>query len=116
MAYDNRSADFFVRGTARNSPTSPPYGRSAVSRRTAAAYRHIYVSNFFHPYPYLKQRGLISEEVRNHQFRFKVIVDPESDRSVFVVEHEGRRLHHPMFNRLMVNRNPNESARRYRRA
>lgn len=75
----------------------------------------IYVSNFSRPYAYLKQRGLISEEVRNHQFRFKEIIDPESDRVVFVVEHEVRSLHHPMFNRLMVNRDPNESARRYRR-
>jgi hypothetical protein len=75
----------------------------------------IYVSNFSRPYAYLKERGLISEEVRNHQFRFKEIIDPESDRAVFVVEHEVRSLHHPMFNRLMVNRDPNESARRYRR-
>lgn len=75
----------------------------------------IYVSNFSRPYAYLKQRGLISEEVRNHQFRFKEIVDPESGRTAFVVEHEVRSLHHPMFNRRMVNRDPNESARRYRR-
>lgn len=75
----------------------------------------IYVSNFSRPYAYLKQRGLISEEVRNHQFRFKEIIDPESDRAVFVVEHEVRSLHHPMFNRPMVNRDPNESAPRYRR-
>jgi hypothetical protein len=75
----------------------------------------IYVSNFSRPYTYLKDRGLISEDVRNHQFRFKEIVDPDNDRSVFVLEHEVRSLHHPMFNRLMVNRNPNESARRYRR-
>ena len=75
----------------------------------------IYVSNFSRPYTYLKDRGLISEDVRNHQFRFKEIVDPDSDRSVFVLEHEVRSLHHPMFNRLMVNRDPKESARRYRR-
>jgi hypothetical protein len=58
---------------------------------------------------------LISEEVRNHQFRFKEIIDPDTNRLLLSLEHEVRSLHHPMFNRLMVNRNPNESARRYRR-
>ncbi len=75
----------------------------------------IYVANFSRPYDFLKQRGLITEEVRNHQFRFKQLVDPENDRAVFLVEHEVRSMHHPMFHRAMVNRDPNESARRYRR-
>jgi hypothetical protein len=75
----------------------------------------IYVSNFSRPYAFLKEHGLVTEEVRNHQFRFKEIIDPDSKRPAFVVEHEVRSLHHPMFNRAMINRNPNESARRYRR-
>jgi hypothetical protein len=75
----------------------------------------IYVSNFSRPYAFLKQRGLISEEVHNHQFRFKEIIDPDTNHPLFSLEHEVRSLHHPMFNRLMVNRNASESARRYRR-
>ena len=75
----------------------------------------IYVSNFSRPYAFFKDRGLISEEVRNHQFRFKEVVDPVDDRRIFLLEHEIRSLHHPMFHRFFVNRNPNESARRYRR-
>jgi catechol 2,3-dioxygenase-like lactoylglutathione lyase family enzyme len=75
----------------------------------------IYVANFSRPYDFLKQRGLITEEVRKHQFRFKQLVDPENGVAVFLVEHEVRSLHHPMFHRVMVNRDPNESARRYRR-
>jgi len=75
----------------------------------------IYVSNFSRPYAFLKDRGLISEQVRNHQFRFKEVVDPVDDRRIFLLEHEIRSLHHPMFHRFFVNRNPNESARRYRR-
>src|SRR5262245_33005763 len=75
----------------------------------------IYVANFSRPYAFLKERGLIAEEVRNHQFRFKELVDPDSNRGVFLVEHEVRSLHHPMFHRVMINRNPDESARRYRR-
>src|SRR5574341_1406620 len=75
----------------------------------------IYVANFSRPHGFLKERGLVTEEARNHQFRFKEIIDPDTDRCVFVVEHEVRSMHHPMFHRVMVNRNPDESARRYRR-
>ena len=67
------------------------------------------------PYAFLKERGLVTEDVRNHQFRFKEIVDPESNRNVFLLEHEVRSMHHPMFHRVMVNRNAEESGRRYRR-
>jgi hypothetical protein len=38
----------------------------------------IYVANFSRPYAFMKNRGLISEDVRNHQFRFKEIIDPEN--------------------------------------
>lgn len=85
---------------------APPYDGHHIA---------IYVANFSRPYTYLKERGLITEEVRNHQFRFKELIDPDSDQAIFCVEHEVRSLHHPMFNRAMVNRDPNESARRYRR-
>ena len=75
----------------------------------------IYVANFSRPYAFLKERGLVTEDVRNHQFRFKDVVDPESNSNVFLLEHEVRSMHHPMFHRVMVNRNAEESARRYRR-
>jgi hypothetical protein len=75
----------------------------------------IYVANFSRPYGYLKNRGLISEDVRNHQFRFKEIIDPDSESCVFLVEHEVRSLHHPMFRRFLVNRDPAQSQRHYRR-
>jgi hypothetical protein len=75
----------------------------------------IYVANFSAPYAYLKSRGLISEEVRNHQFRFKEMVDPEDGRAKFVLEHEVRSLRHPMYHRPFVNRDPAQSQREYRR-
>ena len=75
----------------------------------------IYVANFSRPYGYLKERGLISEEVRNHQFRFKEITDVDGGAPVFVLEHEVRSLHHPMYARFFVNRDPEQSQRRYRR-
>lgn len=75
----------------------------------------IYVSNFSAPYAYLKGRGLISEEVRNHQFRFKDIVDPEDDGKKFTLEHEVRSLKHPMYHRPFVNRDAAQSQRAYHR-
>jgi catechol 2,3-dioxygenase-like lactoylglutathione lyase family enzyme len=75
----------------------------------------IYVANFSRPYNFLKERGLVSEDVRNHQFRFKEIIDPDEGGCVFVVEHEVRSLHHPMFGRFLVNRDPAQSQRQYRR-
>lgn len=75
----------------------------------------IYVANFSRAYGYLKSRGLISEDVRNHQYRFKDIIDPENGGTVFMVEHEVRSLHHPMFRRFLVNRNPAQTQRGYRR-
>jgi hypothetical protein len=75
----------------------------------------IYVANFSAPYAYLKSRGLISEEMRNHQFRFKEMVDPKDGSAKFVLEHEVRSLRHPMYHRPFVNRDPAQSQREYRR-
>ena len=75
----------------------------------------IYVANFSGPYNFLNSRHLISEDVRNHQFRFQSIIDHSSGRVVFALEHEVRSLHHPMFNRHFVNRDPVQVQRNYRR-
>jgi hypothetical protein len=75
----------------------------------------IYIANFSAPYAYLKSRGLISEDVRNHQFRFKDIVDPQDQNHKFTLEHEVRSLKHPMYHRPFVNRDPLQTQRGYRR-
>jgi hypothetical protein len=75
----------------------------------------IYVANFSRAYNFLKSHQLISEDVRNHQFRFQSIIEADSGRTVFLLEHEVRSLRHPMFNRHFVNRDPAQSQRNYRR-
>jgi hypothetical protein len=75
----------------------------------------IYVANFSRAYHFLKNQQLISEDVRNHQFRFQSIIEPDTGRTVFLLEHEVRSLHHPMFHRHFVNRDPAQSQRNYRR-
>ncbi|MFP6807177.1 MAG: hypothetical protein VB957_08350 [Pseudomonadales bacterium] len=69
----------------------------------------IYVINFSSPYQFLKKNKLITEESDDNQYRFQTIVDPKSGRPLFELEHEVRSLHHPMFQRPLINRNAAQS-------
>jgi hypothetical protein len=64
----------------------------------------VYIANFSGPFEYLSDRKLITEGIRNHQFRFQDIVDPDSGKVVFTIEHEVRSSRHPGFRRHLVNR------------
>src|SRR5881397_3432272 len=75
----------------------------------------IYVVNFSGPHRWLKDRGLISEESNPVQYRFKDIVDPETSKVLFTIEHEVRSATHPMFMRPLVSRNPSQQQRTYQR-
>jgi hypothetical protein len=66
----------------------------------------VYVANFSGPYNYLKDRGLLTEDIRNHQFRFQAIVEPKTGEPLCELEHEVRNMHHPQFRRVLVNRDP----------
>jgi hypothetical protein len=79
----------------RETADVPPYDGHHIA---------IYVANFSQPYNYLKERGLITEEPRNHQFRFVDIVDPDSGETLFQIEHEVRGMKHAMYRRDLVNR------------
>jgi catechol 2,3-dioxygenase-like lactoylglutathione lyase family enzyme len=69
----------------------------------------IYVADFSGPHAKLLERGLISEESDQHQYRFKDLVDPETGETLFTIEHEVRSMRHPLFMRPLVNRNPSQS-------
>src|SRR5690606_29148737 len=69
----------------------------------------IYVADFSGPHRRLAERGLISEESDQWQYRFKEIVDPESGKALFTIEHEVRSMTHPLAFRPLVNRNPAQS-------
>lgn len=56
-------------------------------------------------YDKLAERGLISREDSEHQYRFIKVVDPDDGRLLFEVEHEIRSTTHPLFMRPLVNRN-----------
>jgi catechol-2,3-dioxygenase len=73
----------------------------------------IYVADFSGPHAKLLERGLVSEESDQHQYRFKDLVDPETGETLFTIEHEVRSMRHPLFMRPLVNRNPSQSNMNY---
>lgn len=79
----------------RETADVPPYDGHHIA---------VYVANFSKPYHWLKDRGLITEEPMNHQFRFVDIVDPDSGEKLFQLEHEVRGLKHALYRRPLVNR------------
>lgn len=66
----------------------------------------VYVSKFSKPHGFLTERGLITEESDQYQYRFQAIVDPDNGDVLTELEHEVRSLSHAMFHRNLVNRNP----------
>ena len=75
----------------------------------------IYLQDFSGPYGRLLERGLISQEDDQHQYRFINIVDVDSNRPVFAIEHEVRSMRHPLYARPLVNRNPAQTYTNYMR-
>ena len=73
----------------------------------------IYITNFSGPYRRLLERGLVSQEDNQYQYRFRDIVDPESGKRLFTIEHEVRSATHPMYLRPLVNRDPSQTNRTY---
>jgi hypothetical protein len=91
----------------------------AETRAPIAAYDghhvQVYVADFSGPYRRLRERGLISRETDAHEWRFIDIVDPATGKRVTQLEHEVRSMRHPLFGRPLINRNPAQGNRDYRR-
>ena len=73
----------------------------------------IYITDFSGPYRLLSERGLVSQEDNQYQYRFRDIVDPADGRHLFTVEHEVRSATHPMYLRPLINRDPSQTNRTY---
>ena len=69
----------------------------------------IYINDFSGPHRKLVAKGLITQESDQHQYRFQDIVDLDSGKVLFNIEHEVRSLKHPLYLRPLVNRNPSQS-------
>jgi len=75
----------------------------------------IYISDFYGPYKKLLDRGLISMESHQYEWRFIKIVDPDSNELLFEIEHEVRSMTNPLYMRPLVNRNAAQQQRTYQR-
>jgi hypothetical protein len=73
----------------------------------------IYITDFSGPYRKLLERKLVSQEDNQYQYRFRDIVDLDSGKHLFTVEHEVRSATHPMFMRPLLNRDPAQTNRNY---
>ena len=73
----------------------------------------VYVSDFAGPRQRLDRLNLVSEDNGPHQYRFVDIVDLDTRRKLFTVEHEIRSPTHPLRARPLVNRNPAQTNRAY---
>jgi len=76
---------------------------------------HIQVTlaDFSGPHGKLKALGLITEESDQWQYRMQDIIDLDTKEVLFTIEHEVRSMTHPMFNRALMNRNPNMTNRNF---
>jgi hypothetical protein len=75
----------------------------------------VYITDFSGPHRWLQERGLVTEESSWYQYRFQDIVDPETGRVLFTIEHEVRSLRSPLYLRPLVNRNPGQRQPTYQR-
>jgi hypothetical protein len=73
----------------------------------------ITLADFSGPHRKLLERGLITEESDQHQYRFTDIVDVDTNEVLFTIEHEVRSMKHPLYARPLVNRNPAQTPRSY---
>jgi hypothetical protein len=97
-------------------------GQTLVFRESDAAlppydghHIQVYLADFSGPHRRLRELGLVAEESNQHQYRFVDIVDPATGSPCFRLEHEVRSMTHPLYGRPLVNRNPLQTARHYRR-
>ena len=95
-------------------------GQSMVFRETARKlplydghHVQVYIANFSGPHNWLLDRGLVTEESDDWQYRFEDIIDPKTGEKLFMIEHEIRSMTHPLYARGLVNRDPFTTNRNY---
>jgi hypothetical protein len=100
----------------RHARASVGDGQDFIFRETGSAlpaydghHLQVYVANFSGPHRRLQELGLVTEESDQHQYRFQDIVDLDSRKLLFTIEHEVRSLRHPLYGRPLVNRNASQT-------
>jgi len=115
------AADLIDDGNGRRARVMAGAKQYFIFRETDAPERaydghhvQIDVADFSGPHRRLQALGLLTEESSQHQYRFKDIVDLDTARVLFTVEHEVRSMRHPMYARALINRDPAQTAMNYR--
>ena len=83
----------------------PPYDQHHIQ---------IYIADFAGPYKKLGALGLLSVDTLEHEYRFTDIIDLDTKKPLFTVEHEVRSMRHPLYGRPLINRNPDQTNIDYR--
>jgi hypothetical protein len=78
----------------------PPYDQHHIQ---------IYIADFSKPYKKLGELGLLTIDTLEHEYRFTDIIDLDTKKPLFTVEHEVRSMRHPLYGRPLVNRNPTQT-------
>ena len=73
----------------------------------------IYITDFSGPYKKLGALGLVTMDTLEHEYRFIDIIDLDTKKMLFQLEHEVRSSRHPLYGRPLVNRNPAQSNTAY---
>jgi len=79
----------------------------------AGAHVQVTFVDFSGPHRRLLERGLITEESDQHQYRFEDVIDTRTGEVLAKMEHEVRSMRHPLFARPLVNRNPAQTNTRF---
>lgn len=94
-------------------------GESLVFRETGRAlppfdghHVQIAVADFSGVHRHLLERGLITEESNESQYRFQDIVDLDTGAVLATLEHEVRSMRHPQYGRALVNRQTDDASER----
>jgi len=73
----------------------------------------IYIERFGSVRERLEKLGLVTELSNEHQYRFVDIVDLDTRRPLFAIEHEVRSTRNPLYARPLINRNPDQTNMAY---
>jgi catechol 2,3-dioxygenase-like lactoylglutathione lyase family enzyme len=73
----------------------------------------VYLADLAGPHAALANLGVTIREVDPHQYLFEDVVDPDTGTTLYRLQHEIRGIHHPLYARPLINRNPAQTNRNY---
>jgi hypothetical protein len=73
----------------------------------------VYLADLAGPHAALAKLGVTIREVDPNQYLFEDVVDPDTEITLYRLQHEIRGIHHPLYARPLINRNPAQTNRNY---